>query len=48
MGINEVAGYVLLLAAVWQGSGLMSELTTLVGGWLDEPCNNTGSMDLTR
>jgi hypothetical protein len=37
VSVSEIAGYALLLAAVWQGSGLVSQLAALVGSWLSEP-----------
>ena len=45
MSVSEIAGYALLVAAVWQGSGLVSELAVLVGVWLDEQSSSTTHLD---
>ena len=32
----EIVGYTLLVAAVWQGSGFVSQLAVMIGTWLGE------------
>ncbi len=45
MSINEVIGYGLLLAAVWQGSGLASQAAAILGAWLEEPHGTPAPVD---
>ena len=45
MSVSEIVGYLLLVAAVWQGSGLVSQLATVVGVWLNEQSSPTTHLD---
>jgi len=45
VSVSEMAGYALLLAAVWQGSGLVSQLAALAGSWLSEQPGSSVHLD---
>ncbi len=45
MSVSEIVGYLLLVAAVWQGSGLVSQFATMVGVWLNEQSSPTTHLD---